>query len=117
MKYNEVLLAAAKVVDERANQYGSVDACFTRISKMASAFFGEEISEYKIAMILHFTKLGRVGDKCEYADNYIDGVNYLAFASHFSEKSTPASAVDRGINDAIGRLIKDGGTFKQEKNS
>lgn len=88
MKYSDTLMQAARIVDERGKQYGTVDECFSRIAKMASAFFGEEISEYKIAMILHMTKLGRIGEKQSYEDNYVDGINYLAFAAQFAERDS-----------------------------
>lgn len=85
MQFKEVLLTAAKTAEDRNTAYGTHDECFSRISKIASAFFGEEIDEYKISMILLFVKLGRIGDNKCYADNYVDGVNYLAFASHFAD--------------------------------
>ena len=84
MEFRNVLLTAAKTVEDRNTSYGTHDECFSRIAKLASAFFDEEIDEYKIAMILVFVKLGRIGDNRQYDDNYVDGVNYLAFASHFA---------------------------------
>jgi hypothetical protein len=84
MEFRDVLIGAAKTAEDRNKEYGTVDECFTRIARIASAFFNEEIDEYKIAMILLFVKLGRIGDNKQYEDNYIDGVNYLAFASQFA---------------------------------
>ena len=87
MEFRDVLISAAKTVDERNKEYGTIDECFSRITKISSAFFNEEIDEYKVAMILLFVKLGRIGDNKQYDDNYIDGVNYLAFASQFANSS------------------------------
>lgn len=106
MEFKNVLLTAAKTADDRNTSYGTHDECFGRIAKIASAFFEEEIDEYKIAMILLFVKLGRIGDNKKYADNYVDGVNYLAFASHFADKSMTKDVL-KSIDDFEKQLQAD----------
>lgn len=93
MKYNEAFIQAAREVDDRSKRYGNIDECFYRISKIATAFFGREVTPYEVAMILHFTKLGRIGDNRAYADNYVDGISYLAFAAQFAEAHDDAKIV------------------------
>lgn len=93
MKYNEAFIQAAREVDDRNKRYGNIDECFYRISKIATAFFGREVTPYEVAMILHFTKLGRIGDNKAYADNYVDGISYLAFAAQFAEAHNDAKIV------------------------
>lgn len=84
MKYSDAFMQAAREVDDRNKKYGNVDECFSRIAKLASAFFNREVTEYEIAMILHLVKLGRIGDNKSYADNYVDGISYMAFAAQFA---------------------------------
>jgi hypothetical protein len=41
------------------------------------------------------TKLGRIPERPDYEDNYVDGISYLAFAAHFSEQKEENRIVPR----------------------
>ena len=87
MKYDVALKTAAGLLADRGERYGAQDECFTRIANLASVFFNRTVTEYEVAMMMHFVKLGRAMETQDYVDNYIDGINYLAFATQFSGAS------------------------------
>jgi hypothetical protein len=98
MHHKQALLTAAKIVDDRSKQYGSPDACFDIIAKIATATMGEEYTPYDIAMILHCVKLGRMQEKRAYEDNYVDAMNYLAFAGQFAADYVSSEKSAIGLN-------------------
>lgn len=93
MKYDETLRSAAGTIGDRTNRYGTPDQCFYRIAKIASVMFDREVTPREVAIMLLCTKLGRIPERPDYDDNYVDGISYLAFAAHFSEQpeDKPAS--------------------------
>ncbi len=96
MNHKEILKSAASILNDRAKEYGDDVACFNRISKLASLVLNKDVSEYDVAMILHCVKLGRLQESRTKADNYIDGVNYLAFGAQFAQgvNSVAVAAAD-----------------------
>lgn len=82
--HKDILTTAAATLNDRGQQYGEADACFTRIAKLASIILNKDVSRYDVAMILHAVKLGRLQESRSKADNYIDGINYLAFGAEFA---------------------------------
>jgi hypothetical protein len=93
MHHKQSLINAAKIIDERAQQYGAPDTCFEKISRIATAVTGEAYTEYDIALIMHCVKLGRMLENRKYEDNYIDAINYLAFAGQFAGNPTKPGEV------------------------
>lgn len=85
MRYDDAMKASAETIGDRANRYGTPDACFYRIAKLASVMLNREVTPRDVAIIQLCTKLGRMSERPGYEDNYIDGISYLAFAAHFSE--------------------------------
>jgi len=45
---------------------------------------GKEITVYEVSIIMMAMKLARIPSSPALDDNYVDGINYLAFASQFS---------------------------------
>jgi len=113
MRYDETMRASASVIGDRASQYGSPDQCFYRIAKIASVMLDKDITPRDVAIMLLCTKLGRIPERPDYEDNYVDGISYLAFAAHFSEpqgakgaptRSPPAFKIpDTVVADLINR--------------
>lgn len=85
MKYDETLKTSASTIGDRANTYGTPDQCFYRIAKIASVMLDREVTPREVAVMLLCTKLGRIPERPDYEDNYVDGISYLAFAAHFSD--------------------------------
>jgi hypothetical protein len=103
MNHKDVLKSAATMLNERGQEYGGEEACFKRISDLASIILNKSISQYDVAMILHCVKLGRLQEARQKPDNYVDGINYLAFASQFSHAQ---NSVVTAIEDDIASMAK-----------
>lgn len=89
MNYTDLMKTALKTIEERGDQYGTVENNFNRISAIASAILDKRVTPYEIAIILHALKLARIGAAPNHADSYIDGINYLAFAGGFMLSQKP----------------------------
>jgi len=87
MNYSELLEVANVTAQNRGVQYGDMVSTMERISKIATLITGKVITAYDVAMVLHAVKLGRLQDNRNGVDNYVDGVNYLAFAGQFATSS------------------------------
>jgi len=103
VNHKEALKTAVTVLNSRAQEYGGEEACFKRISDLATIVLNKPISEYDVAMILHCVKLGRLQEARQKDDNYVDGINYLAFASQFSHAQ---NSVVTALEDDIASMAK-----------
>lgn len=103
MNHKDALKSAATILNNRAQEYGGEEACFKRISDLASIILNKSISQYDVAMILHCVKLGRLQEARQKDDNYVDGINYLAFASQFSHAQ---NSVVTALEDDIASMAK-----------
>lgn len=83
MEYASIMQNAAKTYNERGEQYGNLENTHYRIAQIASLILGRPITPYDVAMIMHAVKLGRLQEDRANPDNYIDGINYFAFAGSF----------------------------------
>jgi hypothetical protein len=61
---------------------------FDRISRIATVMLDRVVTPYDVAMIHVATKMARVASNPRHADNYVDGVNYMAFAAQFAQIQT-----------------------------
>lgn len=102
MKHTEILTSAVTILKDRALQYGPEEACFDRISSLASIILNKEISPYDVAIIQVCVKLGRLQEARTLKDNYIDTVNYIAFAAQFA---TGISSVQTAVSEDIKNLV------------
>lgn len=80
MNPHEILKQCAELIGERGADYGGIEKNFERIATIASAATGTTITPYMACMVLVATKLGRMSGSRDKADNYLDAINYLAFA-------------------------------------
>ena len=103
MNHKQTLIAAGKILNDRAQEYGGEEACFKRISDLATIVLNKSISEYDVAMILHCVKLGRLQEARQKDDNYIDAINYLAFGAQFSKAE---NSVVTALEDDIASMAK-----------
>lgn len=101
MKHTEILGQTINTLRERGGQYGPEEACFERIATLASIVLNKSISPYDITMILHCVKLGRLQENRSNADNYIDGIAYLAFSGQFANLP---NAVSIALEDDIAAM-------------
>jgi len=92
MNHKEVLNDAISLLKARGDQYGPADKCFERISSMASAILGKNITKHDVAIIHVATKLARMTESPKVADHYTDAINYMAFAAEFAKAETSTGA-------------------------
>lgn len=67
-----------------------MEETFDRASKLATIMLDKQITMYDIAIIFHCMKMARLNGARTLDDNYIDGINYLAFAAQFSTSEEQA---------------------------
>lgn len=84
MNHKDVLSSAVNTLRDRGGQYGPEDLVFDRISRIATVMLDRVITPYEIAIIHVATKMARMTSDPKKADNYVDGVNYMAFAAQFA---------------------------------
>ncbi len=96
MNHKDVLSSAVNTLRDRAGQYGQEDMVFDRISRIATVMLDRVVTPYDVAMIHVATKMARVASNPRHADNYVDGVNYMAFAAQFAGIQT-STAEDEEI--------------------
>ena len=80
MDPHKTLEEAAKIIGERGQDYGGIEDNFTRIASIATLILNVQITAYQVAMIHVATKLARMAGSRDKHDNYVDAVNYVAFA-------------------------------------
>ena len=101
--HTEILSTAARTLRDRHTEYGPAELCFDRISKIATVLLNKEISPYDVSMIMVALKLGRLQDSRTLDDNYVDGINYLAFAAQFAKAKT---SIETAVEDDIVAMAK-----------
>lgn len=97
--HKDILNLAAQTVAERGHRYGPVEASFDRIIKLFKLTTGRDLSMYEAAMFLTCLKLARMTESPTHDDNYVDGINYLAFAAQFAAVGQTDTASDDPANN------------------
>jgi hypothetical protein len=100
MNHTEILTTAASTLRERGRQYGPVELCFDRASKLASIRLNKTISMYDVAIIMSCVKQARQTESPTLVDSFVDDVNYTAIAGQF------AAAQFETIEDDIVAMAK-----------
>lgn len=80
MNPESFLREASKLIAERGKDYGGIQNNFENIAKIASVVLRANLTAYDIAVILACVKIARMRNSPDKADNYLDAVNYWAFA-------------------------------------
>jgi len=101
--HTDILATAVRTLRDRGNQYGPEELCFDRISKLATIILNKEISSYDVSMIMVALKLGRLQEARGLDDNYVDGINYMAFAAQFAKAKT---SIETAVEDDIIAMAK-----------
>jgi hypothetical protein len=82
----ELLSLAFEVINARGSDYDNVsdiEQNFREAAAVASVVIGKPLTPRDVAMVLAVVKLIRSKSSPEKIDNYVDGMNYLAFAACF----------------------------------
>ena len=83
----DLLSHAFELINQRGADYDNandMEQNFREAAAVASVIIGKEISPRDVAMIMASVKLIRSKSSPGKLDNYVDGVNYLAFAACFT---------------------------------
>ena len=81
MDPHKTLNECAALIGERGADYGGIEENFDRIARIATEVIGTPITAYEVSIVLVATKLARMSGARDKRDNYLDAINYLAFAS------------------------------------
>ena len=80
MKPDVVLKNAAALVGERGADYGGIENNFSHIASVANTMLDLNLTAFDIAIIMTAVKVARIRQSPYKEDNYLDAINYLAFA-------------------------------------
>lgn len=92
MRPADVLVECVTLIGERGQDYGGVEDNFRRIASIATVVLKKEVTPWDVAMVLAATKLARMAGARDKRDNYLDAINYLAFASEMRDENRNASS-------------------------
>ncbi len=110
MNHTDILTQSVLTLRDRDAQYGSMEDTMVRACEIFEMITGREFSPYEANIFMHSLKLSRMRKSPTKADNYIDGVNYLAFAGEFATRTDAADTaisdeiINAGMRDLVGQL-------------
>ena len=110
MNHTEILTESVLILRDRDTQYGSMEDTMVRACEIFEMITGKELTPYEANIFMHSLKLSRIRKSPTKSDNYVDGVNYLAFAGEFATRTDAADAVvsdeilNAGMRDLVDQL-------------
>lgn len=81
----EMLTQAADLIQERGQGYGEIENNFQLIADLFSLRIGRPFHPYEACILLECVKDARMFASPFNVDNYLDGINYKAFAALFAQ--------------------------------
>lgn len=100
-----VLNEAMGLIGERGQDYGGIEDNFLHIASIFTAMTGKEFGAHDVAMFLAAVKMARMRQSPGKADNYLDAINYIAFAHELRPQPNIKDSAPRNL--APGGLKKD----------
>ena len=76
-QFHKILELMGRIFDNRDNQYGDFQANSEQIARLQSDVFKRQIRPKDIPLQHILTKINRISNGEEKADNFIDGANYF----------------------------------------
>jgi hypothetical protein len=105
MNHTDILTQSVLILRDRDAQYGSMQETMIRACEIFELITGKELSPYHANVFMHSLKLARVRTSPGKLDNYVDGINYLAFAGEFAVPTGNAeSIVNAGMRDLVDQM-------------
>lgn len=105
MDHTAILTDAVLILRNRDEQYGSMTETMTRACQIFELITGSPLSPYHANVFMHALKLSRIRTSPGKLDNYVDGINYLAFAGEFAVPPGGAEAiVNAGMRDLVEQM-------------
>jgi len=93
MDHKEVLANAISTLEDRGQEYGNVSDTFERVCSIYNLMTGEAFTPWQANMFMMALKMARIRTNRSKSDNYVDGINYLAFAGQFAQAKPGRVAV------------------------
>ena len=82
MTHKDTLLAAARIIDERGNEYGDMVETHKRIARLFNDMCPDvKLEAHHVATVLMATKLARLYANPTHDDSFVDLAAYTAFRS------------------------------------
>jgi hypothetical protein len=107
MDHKTLLGTAFDILHDRDGQYGPADDGFARACGIFKLVTGIELTMYQASMFLHCLKLSRIHQTPEKLDNYVDGINYLAFAGEFIGAENEPAMSARAMASKLSPIFRD----------
>ena len=105
MDHKEILNESIAILRDRNQQYGDMQSTVIRACEIYELVTGVELSPYNANIFLHSLKMARIRVAPTKLDNYVDGINYLAFAGEFATVTEDTDQiVNTGMRDLIDTL-------------
>lgn len=101
MDYRELMGDAAKIFNERNALYGDMKICLQRAAEISTLITGIHLTAHDVALVLHALKLARLGNDRGNKENYVDGINYYAFAGELISIHEHASSVAAEVEKSL----------------
>ena len=110
MDHKQILSDAVTLLKERGQDYGDENELFERTCSIYNLMTGESFTPWQANIFMTALKMARIKSHRSKADNYIDGINYLAFAGQFAQAKPGRVAVSMpsplGPQDQVEEDIK-----------
>ena len=94
---HELLHQAASVLEERGKTHGDFENNFQLIADLFSLRIGRDFHPYEVCILLECVKDARMFANPTNVDNYLDGINYRAFAALFAQDYINSQAANSGV--------------------
>ena len=101
MKYNDLLMRAAHEYNDRAPVSGSFEDLFERACQIYQLTTGNVLTPWQAATFMNCLKMARLKHSPGKMDNYVDAMNYTAFAAQFASEAT------NNMDDIEQQMIRD----------
>jgi hypothetical protein len=85
MNHIELLNESVSMLRDRGNDYGDENELFERTCIIFNLMTGLDFTPWHGAMWMTALKMARIKPNHQKLDNYVDGINYMAFAGQFAE--------------------------------
>ena len=103
MDHTKILTDAVLILRDRDQQYGSMAETMNRACQIFELITGSPLSPYHANIFMTALKMARIRTSPGKLDNYVDGINYLAFAGEFA---VPPGGADAIINAGMRDLVE-----------
>lgn len=106
MDHKDILTKSATILNQRSEQYGDMREVMHRASLHSTLIMGKKITPYEVCVVMHALKLARIPSNLELMDNFVDGINYMAFAGEFAKDEVKESKSNEELVDGIAEIAR-----------